>query len=55
MIMQPVSQPEYHAFLGRGVEGRKTEVKKGDNEDRFIPLSLFFHNPLGRPDAYVTH
>ena len=46
--MQPVSQPEYHVFFflggGRGGGGGKKEVKKGDNEDRFIPLSLFLNN-----------
>ena len=45
--MQPVSQPEYHVFFfggGGGGGGGKKEVKKGDNEDRFIPLSLFLNN-----------
>ena len=28
MVMQPVSQPEYHAFLGEGVEGRKKWKKE---------------------------
>ena len=29
---------------GGGGGGGKKEVKKGDNEDRFIPLSLFLNN-----------